>query len=85
MSNLAGWAGPLTGEQLFQVHVRWLITNSPLNTQQTNPEYLYVKKIKLEYHLGEIPGGPMVKNLPASAGNTGSIPCPGRFHVPQGN
>ena len=73
------------GEQLFQVQVRWLITNSPLNTQQTNPEYLYVKKIKLECHLGEIPGGPMVKNLPASAGNTGSILCPGRFHVPQGN
>ena len=52
----------MKGESLFQVQVRWLITNSPLNTHQTNPEYLYIKKIKLEYHLGEIPGGPMVKN-----------------------
>ena len=25
----------------------------------------------------------MVKNLPASAGDTGSIPNPGRSHVPQ--
>ena len=31
------------------------------------------------------PGGPMVKNLPASAGVTGSIPGPGRFDMPQGN
>ena len=27
----------------------------------------------------------MVKNLPANAGDTGSIPCPGRSHLPQGN
>ena len=29
-------------------------------------------------------GGPVIKNLPASAGDTGSIPVLGRFHVPQG-
>ena len=34
---------------------------------------------------GYFPGGPMVKNLPANAGDTGSIPDLGRFHVPQGN
>ena len=27
------------------------------------------------------PGGPVVKNLPASAGVTGSIPDPGRSHM----
>ena len=27
----------------------------------------------------------MVKKSPASAGDTGSIPGPGRFHMPQGN
>ena len=27
----------------------------------------------------------MVKNSPVSAGDTGSIPGPGRFHMPQGN
>ena len=31
------------------------------------------------------PDGPVVKNLPANAGDTGSISGPGRFHVPQGN
>ena len=31
------------------------------------------------------PGGSVVKNLPASAGDTGSIPGPGRSHVPGGN
>ena len=33
----------------------------------------------------DFPGDPMVKNLPASAGVTGSIPGPGRFDMPQGN
>ena len=28
-------------------------------------------------------GGSLVKNLPASTGNTGLIPDPGRFHMPQ--
>ena len=31
------------------------------------------------------PGGPVVKNLPASAGDTGSIPDLGRFHMFWGN
>ena len=26
-----------------------------------------------------------VKNLPANAGHTGSIPDPGRFHMPRGS
>ena len=30
------------------------------------------------------PGGPVVENPPANAGDMGSIPGPGRFHVPQG-
>ena len=31
------------------------------------------------------PGGSVVKNLPASAGDMGSIPGLGRSHVPQSN
>ena len=27
----------------------------------------------------DLPGGPVVKNLPANVGDTGSIPGPGRF------
>ena len=31
------------------------------------------------------PGGSVVKNLPANVGDTGSIPGPGRSHVPWSN
>ena len=31
------------------------------------------------------PGGSVVKNPPASVGDTGSIPGPGRFHMLQSN
>ena len=31
------------------------------------------------------PGGTVVNNLPASAGDTGSSPGPGRSHMPQSN
>ena len=33
----------------------------------------------------DFPGGPGVKNLPANAGDTGSIPGPRKHHVPQSN
>ena len=33
----------------------------------------------------DVPGGPVVKNPPANAGDTGSIPDLGRSHMPQGN
>ena len=31
------------------------------------------------------PGGTVVKNLPANAGDTGSSPGPGRSHMPRSN
>ena len=31
------------------------------------------------------PGGAVIKNLPANAGDTGSIPGPGRSHMPRRN
>ena len=33
----------------------------------------------------DFPGGPVVRNLPANAGDRGSIPSAGRFHMLQGN
>ena len=33
----------------------------------------------------DFPGGPVVKNLPANAGDTDSIPGPGRSHMPWSN
>ena len=32
--------------------------------------------------LSDFPGGPVDRNLPANAGDPGSIPGPGRFHMP---
>ena len=33
----------------------------------------------------DFPSGPMVKSPPVNARDTGSIPSPGRSHMPQGN
>ena len=42
----------------------------------------YVKM--LDTHTG-FPGGAVVKNPPANAGDTGSSPGPGRSHMPRSN
>ena len=33
----------------------------------------------------DFPGGPTVRNPPASEWEMGSVPGPGRFHMPWGN
>ena len=38
-----------------------------------------------EARVRDFPGGAVVKNPPASAGDTGSIPGPGRFHMSPSN
>ena len=45
---------------------------------------LLLKLIVKEYML-DFPVGPVVKNLPANAGDMGSIPGVGRFHMLQSN
>ena len=35
--------------------------------------------------MGDFPGGTVVKNLPANAGDMGSSPGPGRSHMPWSN
>ena len=57
-------------------------------TEQLNNNKLQESK-KLCYPfqespLGDFPSGPVVKNLPAHAGDPGSIPGLGRFHKPWG-
>ena len=48
-----------------------------------------VWNLKLPHHLKEIsegfPGGTVLKNPPANAGDTGSSPDPGRSHMPRSN
>ena len=43
------------------------------------------KKISLKNILLGFPGGAVVKNPPANAGDTGSSPGPGRSHMPRSN
>ena len=41
----------------------------------------YYKSLKMFWDGGDFPSGPMVKNSPVNAGDMGSIPDPGRFHL----
>ena len=41
--------------------------------------------IQLKQLSTTMPGSPVDKNLPANPGDLGSIPGPGRFHMPQVN
>ena len=43
----------------------------------------FIKKMKFKnFQFGNFSGGPMIKNSPANAGNTGSISGLGRSHMP---
>ena len=46
---------------------------------------LCLSLLSLEETILDFYSGPVVKTLPASAGNTGSIPGPGRSHLLWGN
>ena len=46
--------------------------------------YNYTQKRQILLY-ADFPGVTVVKNPPANAGDTGSIPGPGRSHVPQSN
>ena len=65
---------------------RWSVPSSYL--ERGSEEWLPKKKKKDSVlntlSLG-FPGGAVVKNPPANAGNTGSSPGPGRSHMPQSN
>ena len=39
----------------------------------------------INIHPWDFPGGAVVKNPPANAGDTGSSPGPGRSHMPRSN
>ena len=46
--------------------------------------YQWITKAKFIVFMG-FPGGPVVKNPPANAGDTGSTPGLGRSHIPRAN
>ena len=51
------------------------------NFSQVTPWSIWI----LKAYGWDFPGGPRVKNLPASAGDMDLIPGPGRSHVPWSN
>ena len=44
-----------------------------------------LRDLNIEVKLGDFPGGAVIKNPPANAGDTGSSPGPGRSHMPRSN
>ena len=42
-------------------------------------------KVSQKLKTRDFPGGAVVKNLPANAGDTALFPGPGRSHMPQSN
>ena len=68
------WHGfdPWSGNQDPTCHVAQLVWKTV---------QLFLKKLNIE----GFPGGTVVKNLPAYAGDMSSSPGPGRSHMPQSN
>ena len=66
-------------------------SEGPLNHQRkikrrsVKPELLISNWNLLKSCIWDFPGGAVVKNLPANAGDTGSTPGPGRSHMPRNN
>ena len=44
-----------------------------------------IRETQIKTNVGGFPGGAVVENLPANAGDTGSSPGLGRSHMPQSN
>ena len=59
----------------------WRLNNTLLNNQEITEEI----KGEIKKYLESIPGGAVIKNLPANAGDMGSRPGPGRSHMPRSN
>ena len=69
---------------IHSVSISWISTkHTPvaLEIQNKNMGIFFVFK----NHFTGLPGGTLVKNPPANAGDTGSSPDPGRSHMPRSN
>ena len=54
-------------------------------TMQMRYYYSPIRKLKFKKNFRGFPGGTGVENPPANAGDTGSIPGLGRYHMPRSN
>ena len=62
-----------------------LTSHSSDHSKGNNPSILKGRTNSVNRKLRDFPGGTVVKSPPANAGDTGSIPGPGRSHMPQSN
>ena len=56
-----------------------------LNTKRVTNRHIIVKMLMVKNKGRGFPGGAVVENLPANAGDTGSSPGLGRSHMPRSN
>ena len=84
------WVQKLPKHHLYHVLLVKQRKNTDLRGEDMNPFFpeerqwilgLYFKTTRE----GGFPGGTVVENPPANAGDTGSSPGPGRSHMPQSN
>ena len=68
---------PRSGNQILQAATK-------TRRSKNNYLFIYLFILKKEKKLG-FPGGTVVKNPPANAGDTGLSPGPGRSHMPWSN
>ena len=76
MSPKPGFPKPAPGE-LFTDSGTTIHLLSKISEDETQNQY-FLKGLQVGF-----PGGAVVENLPANAGDTGSSPGPGRSHMPQ--
>ena len=83
-----GKVGRGNGLRLAKLHVvggLWVIRVGSLVAWVTWGRRNIGLVCQLKEVVGDFPGVPVVKNLPAHAGDTGLIPGPGRVHTSWGN
>ena len=62
--------------------VQWLLTTPQVAHKKTET-WMQILNIDIRCITGGFPGGAVVENLPANAGDTGSSPGLGRSHMPR--
>ena len=74
----------------LNVPLNWETVNRIIHSKHYYRNHFQWDKFWLFLHLLEngsagFPGGPVVKEPPANPRDTGSVPAPGRSHMPSGN
>ena len=84
-TDLLNWEQSMIGGNLTNQKSALHIFNTwSFDGTRKTPKFFYIFETQ-KYNVRDFPGGAVVKNPPANAGDTGSIPGPERSHMPQSN